>query len=517
MSTRKKLPHALFLWGIYLTLCATLAHAETSTGTGFAVSEQGDLVTNEHVISDCAQSAGGRYAGTVKVQQGDRAYVGAVTASDKSVDLAIVRLSPTVSGPPSKPSSVATLRQSPPLRAGDQAIAYGFPLRGALATEGNLTIGNVSALRGLRNNPNYIQITTPIQPGNSGGPLLDSEGNVIGVVAAKLDAIKTMRATGDVPQNINFAVELTILKRFLQLHGVQIKEANTLRELRVPDIGERAKLFTYQIECVSNPRGGFPAAADSPSAPPSGDGQPILLAQYENWGAYVASKNGNKICFAISKPISSEIKQSRSIRGPTFVMFTTRPADSVKHEFSLIFGYSFTPGSSATAEIGPDHFDLFIQRDGAWIKNPADGLRMVNAAMRGQSDLLIKGVSDTADRSTDRYSLLGITKALARIEQDCPIVPKPIASQVKLVEIRTPYPTLQPELKEIILSNNGDMLVRELTIGADPNRADGKCVASPGDYRVVKRFPVSLKPYDSITVRGDFGVNGRTYCVVRVF
>jgi hypothetical protein len=277
------------------------------------------------------------------------------------------------------------------------------------------------------------------------------------------------------------------------------------------------KLFTYQIECVSNPRGGFPAAADSPSAPPSGDGQPILLAQYENWGAYVASKNGNKICFAISKPISSEIKQSRSIRGPTFVMFTTRPADSVKHEFSLIFGYSFTPGSSATAEIGPDHFDLFIQRDGAWIKNPADGLRMVNAAMRGQSDLLIKGVSDTADRSTDRYSLLGITKALARIEQDCPIVPKPIASQVKLVEIRTPYPTLQPELKEIILSNNGDMLVREVIIGADPNRADGKCVASPGDYRVVKRFPVSLKPYDSITVRGDFGVNGSTYCVVRVF
>jgi hypothetical protein len=184
-------------------------------------------------------------------------------------------------------------------------------------------------------------------------------------------------------------------------------------------------------------------------------------------------------------------------------MFTTRPADSVKHEFSLIFGYSFRPGSSATAEVGSDQFDLFIQRDGAWIRNPADGLRMVNAAMRGQLDLLIKGVSDTAGRSTDRYSLLGITKALARIEQDCPIVPKPIASQVKLVEVRTPYPTLQPQLKEIILSNNGDMVVREVIIGADPSRADGKCAASPGDYRVVKRFPVSLKPYDSITVRGD--------------
>lgn len=85
------------------------------------------------------------------------------------------------------------------------------------------------------------------------------------------------------------------------------------------------------------------------------------------------------------------------------------------------------------------------------------------------------------------------------------------------MEVRTPYPTLHPELKEIILTNSGDMLVREVIIGADSNRTDGKCTASPADYKVVKWFAVSLKPYDSITVRGDFGVNSRRYCVVRVF
>jgi trypsin-like peptidase len=218
-------------------LCWNPARAtgETYTGSGFVVSEYGDLVTNEHVVSGCR---------TVAVKQGDRSYLATVLASDKNIDLALVRMPPQV-----KTTEIAILRQSPPLRAGEQAISYGFPLAGALATEGNLTVGHVSALRGLSDDPNSIQITTPIQLGNSGGPLLDSSGNVIGVVAAKLDALNVMRMIGDVPQNINFAIDLATLKRFLAAHSVRVTPAPSTGDLRPADIGERAKLFTYLIEC----------------------------------------------------------------------------------------------------------------------------------------------------------------------------------------------------------------------------------------------------------------------------
>jgi S1-C subfamily serine protease len=217
------------------------AETETATGTAFAVSEDGDLITNEHVVSGCT---------TITVHQGSRHYGARILARDTSVDLAIVQLFLGPSGSPAKVSEIAMFRQSPTLRAGEQAISYGFPLTGALTMEGNLTIGNVSALRGLGDDPKYIQITTPIQPGNSGGPLLDSSGNVIGVVAAKLDAIKVMRAIGDVPQNVNFAVELATVKRFLAAHGVRATLATPSGgDLRPADIGERAKFFTYLIEC----------------------------------------------------------------------------------------------------------------------------------------------------------------------------------------------------------------------------------------------------------------------------
>jgi hypothetical protein len=132
---------------------------------------------------------------------------------------------------------------------GDQAIAYGFPLRGSLADEGNLTLGNVSAMHGLKNDANEIQISTPVQPGNSGGPLLDNSGNVIGVVTGKLDALNALARNGDLPQNVNFAINLSVLKDFLGRNGVTTTEAASRFELRPDEVGERAKSFTYAIEC----------------------------------------------------------------------------------------------------------------------------------------------------------------------------------------------------------------------------------------------------------------------------
>jgi hypothetical protein len=171
------------------------------------------------------------------------------------------------------PPPFATLRQSPAVKPGEQVIAYGFPLRGALADEGNLTIGNVSAMRGLNNDPNEIQISAPVQPGNSGGPLLDSSGNVIGVVASKLDALNALVRSGDLPQNVNFAISLPVLKAFLARSGARATESASRLELRPDEVGDRAKSFTYAIECNPQPStqsqstGGWEVISRRPAAP----------------------------------------------------------------------------------------------------------------------------------------------------------------------------------------------------------------------------------------------------------
>jgi hypothetical protein len=128
-----------------------------------------------------------------------------------------------------------------------------------LTPQGNLTIGSVSALRGVRDNPDHIQVTTPVQPGNSGGALLDASGHVIGVVTSKLDATRALQAAGDVLQNINFAIGLEALERFLRRNGIRFAEAPSGAELRAADIGDSARLFSYSVRCTRSAN--TPAAA----------------------------------------------------------------------------------------------------------------------------------------------------------------------------------------------------------------------------------------------------------------
>ena len=94
-----------------------------------------------------------------------------------------------------------------------------------------------------------MQISAPVQPGNSGGPLLDSAGNVIGVVSSKLNALKTAGLIGDVPQNVNFAINGSTLRAFLDAKGIDYKETGNERELTGVQIASRASAFTVLIEC----------------------------------------------------------------------------------------------------------------------------------------------------------------------------------------------------------------------------------------------------------------------------
>jgi S1-C subfamily serine protease len=137
---------------------------------------------------------------------------------------------------------VATLRFG--VRVGEDIAAFGYPLVGRLSTGGNFTVGNVSALAGMRNDSRHVQISAPIQPGNSGGPVVDQSGNVVGVVVSNLG-----RHEKGAAQNVNFAINMNVLTAFLDSHGVAYSTEAIDYPLRTVDLAEKIQSFTVLIVC----------------------------------------------------------------------------------------------------------------------------------------------------------------------------------------------------------------------------------------------------------------------------
>ena len=204
---------------------------KASTGSGFFVSREGHVLTNAHVISECAEVRIPP-AGSVRV-----------TARDEASDLALLR------GPVDRDGAFATFRQGRGIRPGADVVVIGYPLPEVLTSDAHVTKGNVSALAGPDNDRRLFQMTAPVQPGNSGGPVLDSAGHVVGVAVSKLDAFKTLLATGDIPQNVNFAVSAGTARAFLDAEGVPYKTERSGGTLAPDAVAANAKAFTVLVEC----------------------------------------------------------------------------------------------------------------------------------------------------------------------------------------------------------------------------------------------------------------------------
>ena len=159
-----------------------------------------------------------------------------------------------------------------------------------------------------------------------------------------------------------------------------------------------------------------PAPVPSPAGP--GGGQPTLLGQFGDWGAYTATSGGRKICYALAKPASSTTEPANRPRDPAYMFVSTRPAENVRNEVSVAVGYPFKPGSEASADIGSAKYPMYTQGDGAWIKNAAEEARMVDTMRRG-ADMVVTGESGRGTRSTDRYSLKGLAQALDLLAREC--------------------------------------------------------------------------------------------------
>ena len=164
-----------------------------------------------------------------------------------------------------------------------------------------------------------------------------------------------------------------------------------------------------------------PAAAAKPEAKPAavaGSAEPTLIGQFGTWGAYTATPNGKKVCFALAKPSSSKTTPPNRPRDPAYAFVSTRPAEKVTNEVSIMIGYTLKPGSESTLEVGGASYAMYTQGDGLWIKNAAEEERMVEA-MRKAADVVVKAVSAKGTETTDTFSLKGLAQALDRLAQDC--------------------------------------------------------------------------------------------------
>lgn len=209
--------------------------ARVSSGTGFIVATD-RVLTNQHVVAGCDR---------IFIRTADGRTLPAVPPArvDQGLDLALLAV-------PGNPGAPMAFRESPALRRGESVVAYGFPLPGLLSSDPKLTRGEVNGLNGLADNPAQIQISAAVQPGNSGGPLLDLQGHIVGVIVSKLNAGNIAKRTGDIPQNINFAVKGTAAADFLKRSGLNPRfEASTGAEKSVADVGEIANRGTVFIRC----------------------------------------------------------------------------------------------------------------------------------------------------------------------------------------------------------------------------------------------------------------------------
>jgi S1-C subfamily serine protease len=204
------------------------------TGTAFAISKTGDFLTNYHVVKGCA---------SVRLGNAGVRTDGLVIANDERNDLAVVRAQ--ISGVP-----LLHFREGKPIRPADPIVVLGFPYAGLLATTAQVTTGAISALAGVRDDTRYFQLTAPVQPGNSGGPLLDLSGNVVGIVTARINALAVAEATGTLPENINFAIKSLIVRGFLEANRIDYETAQSTGKLDPADVGESAAKSVVMLECL---------------------------------------------------------------------------------------------------------------------------------------------------------------------------------------------------------------------------------------------------------------------------
>ncbi len=208
--------------------------SERYSGSGYALNRFGQILTNYHVVSGCYSLSVRRDAQTASA---------VLVAFDERNDLAVIKTN-SVSLTPVK------FREGKGVRPGDAIVALGYPYAGLLTSASQTTTGTITALAGVGDDIRYVQISSPIQPGNSGGPVLDASGHVVGTVVATLNALSVAKTTGSILQNVNFAIKSSIVRDFLDSKGINYETEPSLDSLNAADVSEIGVKSLVIVECV---------------------------------------------------------------------------------------------------------------------------------------------------------------------------------------------------------------------------------------------------------------------------
>jgi peptidoglycan hydrolase-like protein with peptidoglycan-binding domain len=203
---------------------------DTASGTGFVISREGEILTNAHVIRGCgAIEVGGVGAATV-------------LAVDERRDLALLDTGATF-------QTTIPIRSGGQLELGEPVTVLGYPYRGIVSTSLTITQGIVSAIVGLDDDPSRFQLTAAVQPGNSGGPVIDEAGRLIGVVAARINDGYIASATGSLPQNVNFGIRVELVDSFLIEHGILVEHSADATPVTAREIAKRIGGLVHPVIC----------------------------------------------------------------------------------------------------------------------------------------------------------------------------------------------------------------------------------------------------------------------------
>ena len=206
---------------------------QASSGTGFAVSHDGHIITNHHVIDACQE---------VKVRYKSDDILAKLIAFDTVNDLAILKID-------TKPSSVLPISYSNPEILQEIYVA-GFPFGEKFSTSIKMTKGIISSLTGIGNNYSNIQIDAALQPGNSGGPVFDDKGNVVGVAVAKIDLEYAIEEFGVVPENTNFGIKSSVVINFLESNSIGNLASPLNYKASMTSLGKSVTDATYYVSCM---------------------------------------------------------------------------------------------------------------------------------------------------------------------------------------------------------------------------------------------------------------------------
>lgn len=238
--TRWFIPLSLLVFlGFSATAEAQQQYIKFSSGTGFFINRDGHVITNAHVVRDCE---------SIAIRGNGRERPATLVASDKVSDLAVLKIGET-------PADIAPLRWNiSDLRIGDAVFLYGFPGEQGAQGKASFVRTTVQGLNGPAGEPEWLQLASVAQQGNSGGPVLDASGNVIAVIAGRAETYRTPTTTGSTPELVgkaDIAITLSALQDFLDRNQVPFYQmASGLVGYADPIIAENAHKFIVPVRCV---------------------------------------------------------------------------------------------------------------------------------------------------------------------------------------------------------------------------------------------------------------------------